>query len=205
MCHWCKRESVSQYHMLLLCPLAVSIWSYFNSTQQINKGTTNTVKLKLMQWWIGVSGKSMDSVYTAILYGVVAWHLWKTYWDSIFNESVPDKGSIIHQICKLMLNWCGAHDNLHGNERIKGLGLIPLAFKKKRPQMFRWIKPIGPRVKLNWCVFKHNGKSAVGYLLLDHVGKMIASEGFPLSGLTMGEDEVFHQALKWTEGLGFPN
>ncbi|CAH9108495.1 unnamed protein product [Cuscuta europaea] len=159
-CPFCKKDSATQDHVLLLCPLSSSIWKFFSNLLLNGGKLGNSITLEIMKWWISNSGKTLDKVYMAILPGVITWHLWKAYWDSLWNDTEHETGRIIFQINKFMLSWCCANENLKGNDSLKKLGLLPESFSRRKPRIFRWEKPRQSHVKLNCSIFRGNGRSS---------------------------------------------
>ncbi|CAH9113650.1 unnamed protein product [Cuscuta europaea] len=104
-----------------------------------------------------------------------------------------------------MLEWCHANHNLQGSERLQRLRILPSSFGRRKPQIERWRKPVEGSLKLNVAVHRGNGRSASGFFLQDHAGKVVAAEGFLLSGSGMLEDEVLERATNWALALQLPN
>ncbi|CAH9085944.1 unnamed protein product [Cuscuta europaea] len=202
-CPLCKADCATEDHVLLLCPLANSIWSFFGSSLIEGGKKVSKIKNEIVKWWISFSGKSMTTTYFLILPGVIVWHIWKAFWDANWNDIVIEKDVLIRQICTYMLNWCYANEHLRDHERLKEIGFLPSNFGIKKPRILNWRKPKHLHVKLNWAVFRQNGKSSAGFLLRDHDGAVVAAKGFPLSGSTEEEDAL-RMAVEWIVSFGLP-
>ncbi|CAH9134720.1 unnamed protein product [Cuscuta epithymum] len=85
----------------------------------------------------------------------------------------------------------------------QSVGEASMARVTDRPELK--FEPRYQNMKLNWAVFRQFGKSSAGFLLRDHSGAMVAADGFPLSGSSVDDEEILAQAVRWSEGLGFPN
>ena len=110
-CYLCKSEAETTNHLLIHCPIASYIWSFFFCNLGLTFTLPATFKGLIESWsTVGLLGRRLE--IAKVLPAAVAWTLWLERNQRAFEDKEKDHHKIITDVIYLIFGWCYAAGKL---------------------------------------------------------------------------------------------
>ncbi|VFQ72007.1 unnamed protein product [Cuscuta campestris] len=173
ICMFCAQERESDFHCLMLCPKASSIWNNLGQLLHLPTISNSSFQHNLIMWWLSTSPSDHLFQVKRIIPSIITWELWKTYNRVKLNQETFKPEKTLEVIKHTLNAWSLAN---------KGTILPPSLHRKPLTsfKLIRWIPPNPYQLKLNVDGSASTRGCGGGAVLRDHQGKFLHGITFPL-------------------------
>nr|CCA66178.1 hypothetical protein [Beta vulgaris subsp. vulgaris] len=209
ICPLCMTEPETAEHLLLHCPVASQIWSWWIGLWRIKWAFPLSLREAFTQWFWPKNSPFFKKVWSAVFF-IIVWTLWKERNQRIFSNN-PSTVKVLKDMVLMRLGWwiSGWKDEFPYNPTdimrnpsclqwsgIKDDSKADLVIKSS----VSWCPPPSQIIKWNVDASVHtcSARSAIGGVLRNHSGNFMClfSSPIPFMEINCAEILAIHRAVK---------